>query len=102
VDGMSRPSRTSRAFCTASDAPLGGAPQQPPVREVWWHKPTGHRWIVETDSSGFVVAAAGPFRPDDWDPLLLKHVPLDRRHAGYFVSDKLSQFVRQEPGAKRR
>jgi len=64
------------------------------VREVWWHKPSGDRWVVETDPTGAVVAAAGPFRECDWDPVLAPHVAVDAR-AGNYVRDKRGEFVRE-------
>jgi hypothetical protein len=63
------------------------------AREVWWHDPTGDRWIVDTDSGGMVMAVAGPFAGDDWHQFLRGHVSLNRDSADY-VREHRGDFVR--------
>ena len=35
-------------------------PERDTLREFWLHGPTGYVWALEIDSSGRVIAAAGP------------------------------------------
>jgi len=65
------------------------------VREVWKHKPTGFRWVVELDRHRRIVGAAGPFTTDDWDARLLAHL-MPSRHSAYYVQDHAAEFVREE------
>src|SRR5262249_19059447 len=61
--------------------------------EVWWHNPTGHRWVVETDSSGMVIGAAGPFVRDGWHRFLRRNGLLNHHLADY-VREHRRDFVR--------
>jgi hypothetical protein len=70
-----------------------GVMQSSGAREVWWHISTDHRWIVETDSNGMVIAAAGPFPRDDWHRLLRRRVLLNQHSADY-VREHRRDFVR--------
>ena len=63
------------------------------ARELWWHNPTGHRWVVETDSSGMVIAAAGPFARDASYRSLRRHALMDDQSADY-VREHRRDFVR--------
>jgi len=63
------------------------------ARELWWHNPTGHRWVVETDSSGMVMAAAGPFARDESYRSLRRHALMDDQSAAY-VREHCRDFVR--------
>ena len=63
------------------------------AREVWWHNPTGHRWVVDTDISGSVIAAAGPFAGDDWYRFVRGPVRLND-HSTAYVREHRRDFVR--------
>jgi hypothetical protein len=71
---------------------LNTAVESKGVRAVWKHKPTGYRWVVETDRYGRVVGAAGPFTTDDWDTRFRAHLMPSRRSA-YYVRAHAAEFV---------
>jgi hypothetical protein len=63
------------------------------ARELWWHNPTDQRWVVETDSNGMVIAAAGPFARDESHRSLRRHTLMDDQSAHY-VREHRRDFVR--------
>jgi hypothetical protein len=61
-------------------------------REFWRHRPTGQFWAVELHDN-VLYASAGPLGRDDVDPILLSHLPYERRYVGW-IRDRLAEFIR--------
>jgi hypothetical protein len=60
-------------------------------REFWRHRPTGQFWAVELHDN-VVHASAGPLGRGDVDPILLPHLPYERRYVGW-IRDRLAEFI---------
>jgi hypothetical protein len=92
---LARRSKASRIMRGASDRADGSNGS---LREVWRHRPTGHYWVVMTDTMDAPASAAGPFSADEWDPVLREYVILDRNHSLTWLREHFHEFVRENDG----
>ena len=65
------------------------------LREFWLHVPTGYVWAVEIDSSGRLIAAAGPLAKRDTEPLLLDYLVYKPGDVAWIVRHR-PEFTRVE------